>query len=185
MFDSVLEQLGCALEARRIDYMVIGGQAVLVYGEPRLTKDIDLTIARDAAAARELLEIVRSMGWKALPENPETFVSETMVLPCQDPKSGVRIDLIFTTSDYERQAIARARRIQIGKALVQIASPEDIIVHKVLAGRPRDLEDVRGILAKNSNLDLQYVRRWLKDFDQELAMALLQRFEDIMNSGKG
>lgn len=40
----LLKKLSIKLEERNIDYMIIGGQAVLIYGEPRLTKDIDITL---------------------------------------------------------------------------------------------------------------------------------------------
>ena len=44
MFQDILEKLGIILEQKKIPYMIIGGQAVLLYGDPRLTKDIDLTL---------------------------------------------------------------------------------------------------------------------------------------------
>ena len=39
-----------------------------------------------------------------------------------------------------------------------------VAIHKVFAGRPRDLEDVRSILLKNRDIDIAYVPAWLKDF---------------------
>lgn len=48
---------------------------------------------------------------------------------------------------------------------VSFASPEDIIVHKIFARRPRDLEDARGILLKNPGLDRTYILQWLQEFD--------------------
>ena len=44
MFQALLARLALELEARSLPYMVIGGQAVLVHGEPRLTRDIDITL---------------------------------------------------------------------------------------------------------------------------------------------
>lgn len=52
MFETLLEKLSCALDQVGIPYMVIGGQAVLRHGEPRLTKDIDLTLGRSLQGAR-------------------------------------------------------------------------------------------------------------------------------------
>ncbi|MGB3565055.1 MAG: hypothetical protein WBH85_09195 [Thermoanaerobaculia bacterium] len=47
MFGSLLERIALALDNADLPYMVIGGQAVLLHGEPRLTRDIDITVAAD------------------------------------------------------------------------------------------------------------------------------------------
>lgn len=54
MFQKLLEDIALGLEKRSVDYMVIGGQALLVYGEPRFTKDIDVTLGLDAEFERAL-----------------------------------------------------------------------------------------------------------------------------------
>ena len=45
------------------------------------------------------------------------------------------------------------------------ASAEDLIIHKIFAGRPRDIEDVRSILLKTPDLDRTYIRKWLSEFE--------------------
>ena len=154
MFEQILESIAQGLERLGIPYMVIGGQAVLLYGEPRLTRDIDITLGTDPSRLREVLDWVRGNDWQVLVETPAEFVGRTMVLPCLDPATGIRIDFIFSFSFYEQQALKRARRVSMGKAEVCFASLEDLIIHKILAGRPRDLEDVRSILLKNQAVDL-------------------------------
>ncbi len=44
MFKELITKIGDALNRKSIPYMIIGGQAVLIYGEPRLTRDIDITL---------------------------------------------------------------------------------------------------------------------------------------------
>jgi methyl coenzyme M reductase gamma subunit len=114
-----------------------------------------------------------------LVEKPEEFVQRTLVLPLQDAKSGIRIDLIFSYSPYERQALERVRRVSVGKANVRFAAVEDVIVHKMIAGRPRDLEDVRGILLKNPTFDEAYIRRWLAEFDTSLGICSVRTFDEL------
>ena len=65
------------------------------------------------------------------------------------PDSSIRIDFILSESGYELEALSRARVVKTGGAGVRFAAPEDLIVHKIIAGRPRDLDDVRAVLAKN------------------------------------
>jgi len=162
MFERLLEGLGRELEARSIAYMVTGGQAVLLYAEPRLTRDIDITLGLSTDRLPSLREVVSALGLRIRVAEPEDFVRETLVLPCEESQTGIRIDFIFSDSPYEAEALSRVKRVRVGGSEVRYASVEDLIIHKLVAGRPRDIEDVRGILLKNPVYDTDYVRRWLK-----------------------
>jgi hypothetical protein len=180
-FKIILQELGRVLQHANIPYMVIGGQAVLLYGEPRLTRDIDITLGVTPDRLPDILSVAKEIGLNVLPESPQAFVEKTMVLPCADEKSGIRVDLIFSFSPYERAAIQRARAVSMDGQDVVFASPEDVLIHKMVAGRPRDLEDVRSIVIRNSELDLEMIRRWLKEFDQAMeGRTLLRDFEEIL-----
>ncbi|OFW41576.1 MAG: hypothetical protein A3J28_11700 [Acidobacteria bacterium RIFCSPLOWO2_12_FULL_60_22] len=185
MFQQLLEQIGLGLDTLGIPYMVIGGQAVLLYGEPRLTRDIDVTVGVGPDRVADLLRLAKERNWRVLSENPPDFVEKTMVLPCLEPTSGVRVDFIFSISAYERQALGRARRESIGKAQVCFASVEDIMIHKIVAGRPRDLEDARIIVAKQQTIDIDYVRHWLREFERGLSENFCGRFEAVWNAARG
>ncbi len=184
MFQQLLERIAAGLDARGLPYMVIGGQAVLLYGEPRLTRDIDITLGVGPERWRELLEMSQALGWQVLVEAPEEFVRQTMVLPCLDPGSGIRIDFIFSLSSYEQEALERARPVTVGQTTVRYASLEDLVIHKVIAGRPRDLEDVRTVLLKNPQADQAYIRRWLKEFEADLGEPFLKRLEGAIGRPK-
>ena len=145
--------------------MVIGGQAVLLYGEPRLTRDIDITLGVNTDYVEELLAVVQELSLKPIPEDTTAFVQQTMVLPVIDEVTGIRVDFIFSFTPYETQAIRRAQRVAILGKDVFFASPEDVIVHKIFAGRPRDIEDIRTIILKNPGIDIRYITNWLKKFD--------------------
>ena len=73
-------------------------------------------------------------------------------------------------------------RVKIGKATVRLPAPEDVIVHKIIAGRPRDLEDVRSILNKRVNLDRAYVLQWLSEFDRSLGGTYRQAYDGLEQS---
>jgi hypothetical protein len=105
MFDELLARIAGALDAHALPYMVIGGQAVLLYGEPRLTRDIDITLGVDVDALPVVLEAAKSAGLELLVD-PDEFVARTMVLPCVEPSSGVRVDLVFSFTPYESAASA-------------------------------------------------------------------------------
>lgn len=165
MFEEILAKIAARLARHRIPYMIIGGQAVLLYGEPRLTRDIDITLGVNIDRINDILAVVKELSLKSIPEDIEAFVTRTMVLPALDETTGIRVDFIFSFSPYEREAIGRTRKIVILNQDVFFASPEDVIIHKIFAGRPRDMEDARTILLKNPGVDISYIRNWLKEFD--------------------
>jgi len=184
MFEEILARISSFLKKYKIPYMIIGGQAVLLYGEPRLTRDIDITLGISPEALDTLLNVIKDMSLKPLPENIKSFVARTMVLPALDEETGIRVDFIFSFTPYEAEAIARSRKVELLGTEVSFASPEDVIIHKIFAGRPLDIEDVKSIVIKNSNLDLEYIRNWLKEFELavEETKDYLKTFETIVKS---
>jgi predicted nucleotidyltransferase len=168
MFQQLLTKIANALDRLRIAYMVIGGQAVLLYGEPRLTKDIDITLGVGVEGFARITDLVRELALKILVDDPEAFVRKTMVLPVREDATGILVDFIFSHSPYEEQAITRAREVQFGATAVKFASLEDVVIHKIIAGRGRDIDDVKAILLKNPGYDTDYITKWLKEFDESL-----------------
>jgi len=177
-----LRKIAQALDGAGIGYMVIGGQAVLLYGDPRLTEDIDITLAATPDEVDTLLALAVREGWRALPEHPRDFAQEMYVLPAVSAE-GVRVDFIFSFTPFEREAIARARTHQIEGAPVRFAAPEDLIAMKMFAGRPRDLEDARNILLRNPGMELDYLRQRLAELEQGMERSLLQEFERLLPEG--
>ena len=163
--------------------MIIGGQAVLLYGEPRLTRDIDITLGVNIDGLDRLLSAIRKLPLKPLPADIGAFVNETMVLPTIDEHTGIRVDFIFSYTPFETNAIQRAKTVTVLGQKLAFASPEDLIIHKIFAGRPRDLEDVRIILIKQPDIDRLYIRKWLKEFDEVSdTKEFLKNFEEIIKT---
>jgi hypothetical protein len=164
--------------------MVIGGQAVLLYGEPRLTKDIDITLGVGIDGMHTIQDVAQMIPLALLVNDPESFVRETMVLPTRDETSGIRVDFIFSSSGYERQAIERAVNVELEQVPVRFASLEDVVIHKMVAGRQRDIEDVKHMLLKNPDCDSDYVESWLDGFDKSLNEDFLVTFRNLVKTLK-
>ena len=179
MLEELLQRIATALDQAALPYMIIGGQAVLLYGEPRLTKDIDITLGAGLDRLADILAAAQAAQLTLLVD-PETFTRQTMVLPCTDPQSGMRVDFILSFSPYEQLAISRARTVTIGDAKLRYASVEDLIILKVIAGRPRDLEDVKSILLKNPVAELTYIRKWLGEFAAATGEAYAERLNQML-----
>jgi predicted nucleotidyltransferase len=167
VIEQLLKKIARRLDEDKIPYMIIGGQAVLVYGRPRLTRDIDITLGIDIDNFSLAEKVCRKLRLKVLPEKPKEFAGQTNVLPAEEPRSKIRVDFIFSFTEYEAQAIKRAKKVIMDEYPVKFASPEDVIIHKMLAQRSIDTEDVRSILIRNKgSLDLKYIKKWLLKFSK-------------------
>lgn len=173
--------MALVLSERGIPYMVIGGQAVLLHGEPRMTRDIDITVGIGTERLDHMLEAVTAIGLEPIVD-PEDFTLRTMVLPCRDSESHIRVDFIFSFTPYELQAMQRVLPVNMEGIDVNFASAEDLIIHKVFAGRPRDLEDVKSVLIKNPEMNTQYIRHWLNELAEATGEPFVDRFENVLEN---
>lgn len=178
MAATLLARLAQALDAAGIAYMIIGGQAVLLYGEPRQTRDVDITLGVDVDALPAVLRVVAACELELLVD-PAEFVPRTLVLPCHDPASGYRVDLIFSFSPYERQALARTTIVHEAGQPLRYASLEDLLLQKLVAGRPRDLEDARVLLLKHPELEEDYLLDRLTEFEAVVDRPLVETFRRL------
>ncbi len=185
MFEKLIAKTAISLKKHKIPYMIIGGQAVLLYGSPRLTKDIDITLGVSIDKLPVMLTVIREAGLKAIPENPESFALRTFVLPAEDKKTRIRVDFIFSFTPFEAQAIKRARNINMEGTKVKFAAVEDIVIHKIISGRERDIEDVRAMLIKNPACDLNYIKKWLREFEKSVeGEKFIAVLDDILKTLK-
>jgi len=147
-----------------------------------LARDIDIILGIDTDKYESIEGVREKLKLKILVENPKDFARDTKVLPAEEPDSKVRIDFIFSFSPYEEQAIKSAKQILIDDYPVKFASCEDIIIHKMVAGRAIDAEDVKSILVKNKDaIDFKYVNKWLSEFSKiQEHEGILERFDSVL-----
>ncbi len=166
---SALEQavgaLARCLEEQRVAYMLIGGIANLVWGEPRATLDVDASVWVEEA---EWPGRALRRRFRVIPKDPAEFLRDTHVLPVETPE-GIRIDLIWAQLPYEHKAIARAITTDVAGHQARVCRPEDLIVHKVIADRPKDREDVRAIVRyQRRRLDRRYLTQTVRALSRAL-----------------
>ena len=168
---SALEQavgaLARCLEEQRVAYMLIGGIANLVWGAPRSTLDVDASVLVEEAEWPGLIRALRRR-FRVIPKDPAEFLRDTHVLPVETSE-GIRIDLIWAQLPYEHKAIARAITTDVAGHQARICRPEDLIVHKVIADRPKDREDVRAIVRRQGRrLDRRYLTQTVRALSRAL-----------------
>jgi len=165
MIGKLIGQIAKQLDRQEIPYMIIGGQAVLLYGRPRLTRDIDITLGVDTDRFVDIEALCKKLKLRILVENAKGFTQDTRVLPTEEPDSKLRVDFIFSFTPYETQAINNSKEVTFENYSVKFASCEDLIIHKMIAGRAIDEEDVKSILARNRDvIDIKYIEQWFLEF---------------------
>jgi hypothetical protein len=165
--DDALTTLASWLERQRVPYMVIGGFAVTVWGEPRFTRDLDVTVL---VPENELAPTIQALcaEFTSLVADPVKFVTDTRVLPVM--VRSVPVDLVFAALPYEEAAIRRAREIKLKAGSVRICSPEDLVLHKIVSPRERDHRDIEGIFRyRHSELDYEYLDPRVEELADMLA----------------
>ena len=146
------------LDAHRVPYMLIGGIANLVWGEPRATLDVDVSVLVEEEAWAGLITELRQV-FRVIPKDARGFLHDTHVLPLETDE-GVRLDLIWARLPYEHKAIARATIEEVLGQRMRVCRPEDLIIHKIVSERPKDREDVRAIIHhQGPRLDQRYLTR--------------------------
>lgn len=147
---------------------VIGGIAVGMWGEPRVTRDVDIKVLLERDAAPRLLEAI-SPDYVPLQADPLAALTRTGVLFVQDAQ-GTRLDLLLSDASFDVKAIERARDVTLQPGLVaSVCSPEDLIIYKLVSTRQRDQDDAESVVRRQGEaLDDEYVVTWLRRFEQAL-----------------
>jgi len=159
-------QLDADLRAIGCRWALLGGWAVSARAEPRPTRDIDVAIvvANDPEAER----IALALRFRGYWDNPDGALLEQTdvgrlatirLLAPGEPLSGIGVDLLFASSGVEPEIVAAAEPLEIMPGVVvPVVRIGHLLALKVLAGRPRDLEDSRLLIREMSISELQEAR---------------------------
>ena len=169
--EGILRRCVNDLGAIGVRFAVVGGVAISVRHEPRFTRDVDLVlpVASDAEAERVGYHL-RTRGY--LPaiqiedETHDRLATLRLIPPGTDPELSRYVDLLFTLTGIEREIIAGAEPVEVFPGLiVPTAKVEHLLAMKVLScseRRPRDLQDILGLLKTASDEQLDAARTLLR-----------------------
>jgi hypothetical protein len=129
-----------------LGFCFIGGLAVLRWGEPRLTRDIDLTILAGFGAEEAVVDRLFDR-FEARIDDARPFALRNRVALLR-ATNGVPVDVALGALDFEQRAVQRASLWDVKDAQLLICSAEDLIVHKAFAGRDRDWLDIEGVVIR-------------------------------------
>jgi hypothetical protein len=160
-------------------WYLFGAQAVTLFGRPRFTNDVDLTIRLRTADPTGFCQDMKSSGFSLRTSDPEDFLRRTRVLPFLHVPTNVPVDVVLAGPGPEETFLQRAVIVGIEGVQVPVASPEDLVVMKILAARVKDQEDAQGILDERMDrLDLSYIKSTLSMLEEALSQSdLIPAFE--------
>ncbi len=167
-------------------WYVFGAQAVIAYGVPRLSADVDVTVKLVPEEPERFARDMKAAGFGLRLDDPD-FVRRTRVMPFVHLATAMPLDLVLAGSGLEDEFLDRARAVDIGGTTVPLIDPEDLIIAKVLAGRPKDLEDAHSLWRlRGPELDIGRIRRTLLLLEEALSQSdLLSGFESILGRASG
>lgn len=140
----------------------IGGIAVQRWGEPRVTRDVDLTLMTGFGGEDDFLNPLLA-AYQGRVENAGEFARRYRVLLLKSP-GGVGIDISLGALPFEEALVRRATTFSIGPGIeIRTCSAEDLIVLKLFASRPLDIHDAESVAIRQKNrLDWDYVEEQLR-----------------------
>jgi len=161
----LLRDLDRALSERELRWYVFGAQAVVAHGRPRATADVDVAVELLDGTAFDLAAHLGQHGFDLrFPLDPDR---EPRLLPLVHGPTSMPLDVVIAEGGLYEEFLARAKRADLGGVLVPVVSPEDLVAMKILAGRRKDLEDVRGVLLEQAaTLDLARVRDVIRALEE-------------------
>lgn len=169
-----------------IHSIVIGGIAVAVWGEPRLTRDIDLKILLGRDEGPRLIQIL-SPHYRPLVSEPVELLRRSALVFVRDA-AGTRIDLLLAETPFDITAVERGQDLEIQPgASIRVCSAEDLIIYKLISTRLRDHEDAISVIRRQGDkIDEIYVLDWLTQFERALDdSTLVSEFTGLISKGRG
>ena len=166
----LLSDLATALDAADIDWYLFGAQAAILHGVARLTADVDVTVRLPGAMSNELLVSLLEQHDFQPRFRDRAFVERTRVMRFTHAATALHVDVVLAGPGIEDRFFERVETRDVEGVRVRVVSAEDLVVMKVLAGRPKDVDDVRAIVAaQRDRLDVHYIDDTLTLLEAALA----------------
>ncbi len=174
------EVLSCLENAGR-PVCLIGGLAVHRWGEPRFTRDVDVTVLAPYGDEAPVLDLLLARFAPRRPDAREfALVTRVVLLRAAE---GTEIDVSLAAFPFESEALERSSPWEVAPGVhLRTCPAEHLVVYKLVAARPRDLVDIEGIVRRQGRrLDVERIRRWGREFAElKEDPDLLRPFEEAL-----
>jgi hypothetical protein len=132
------------LNAHGVEYLIVGGYALMAHGHPRTTGDIDFWVNPTFENSVRLLKVLNAFGMGSLGITQQDLSKPDVVIQMGYPPA--RIDLMTSIESVEfADAYANVLRVEIDHVPLAIISREHFLKNKRALGRHKDLADVEAL----------------------------------------
>ncbi len=157
-FRNALELVSGYLDSEGIEYVIVGGVAVMFHGVPRTTVDIDIILDIGEDEIKPFVEFLTSHGFVASVEDMEAALREGSLCTVFFKDSLLRLDIQGVNTEFDKLTLERAIRVDLFGSNIRLGSVEDTLINKILFQGEQDLRDALGIFSrKTGQLDLEYI----------------------------
>lgn len=150
--------------------VIMGGVAVSLLGKPRYTMDIDAMFLLAVEDIPQLVQAAKAEGIEPRIERAADFARKNRVLLLQHTASDTNINISLGVLPFEEEVVDRSILHPIASLSIRLPTPEDLIILKAVAHRPKDLQDIQAIVDKLPNLDQVRIEQWVEAFADALEM---------------
>ena len=142
--------------------MLVGGLAAGVQGEPRATLDADLVTFLPPDELERLIACARRRKIRISPAAVRRGVTADAFFRLK--VAGVQVDFIVGQSAFEFDILTRRKFVTLYGTRVPVATPEDVMLMKLVSGRPQDWQDAKAVLVRHgTRLDRSYLEGWARE----------------------
>ncbi|MGD9396631.1 MAG: DUF6036 family nucleotidyltransferase [Candidatus Thorarchaeota archaeon] len=158
-FPDILQLVCTYLNDNEIEYVIVGGVAVMYHGVPRTTVDIDIILQLEQEQISSFTDFLNTNGFSASIDDIQSAFNEKSHSTSFFKETLLRLDIQGVNSDFDKMTLDRAILVDLFGTTIRLGSAEDTFVNKILFQGEQDLRDALGIFKRNSeNLDFNYIQ---------------------------
>lgn len=173
---ALLQRIVPCFQGERTPYVLIGAWALVAWGRPRATNDLDFLVLVNQGDIERLSQRLTRGGM----ELDETWLEWNPLLRDSQRRfqsQGVTIDILFPRDSHDQQVFLRKRKKRMDGHYYWVVSLEDFVLQKLKVGRPRDFEDATSVMDRfRDKLDREYLAHWARQ------LGVMEELHYVMSS---
>lgn len=166
------------MKERGVPWYLFGAQAAIIWGSSRYSNDVDVTVSIDRENLLSFIDAMKKAGFDIKYDDMD-FIERSRVLPFTHDATGLSLDVVLLGPGLEEEFLDRKQAVDVDGTTIPVISREDLIILKILAGRAKDIEDIKAVIYEyRTTLDRERITSMLRLLEQALTQSdLLPAFE--------
>jgi predicted nucleotidyltransferase len=146
IFHKLFEDFIKALNKNEVEYMVVGGYSVILYGYSRTTGDLDIWVNKTPSNYKKLVAAFNEFGLPVFDMTEENFLSNPAFDVFSFGRAPVSVDILTHVKGLEfHESFEHAKFLNVEGIEVRLIDFRDLILAKKAAGRHKDLDDLENL----------------------------------------